>query len=69
MISFWNLAKNRSSPSPPVNPLPRRLLAATLPAVLAGRDFARLARGVEAAPARGLADRAALIATGIRGRV
>ncbi len=49
--------------------LPRGLLAATLPAVLAGRDFARLASGVEAAPARGLADRAALIAAGLRGRV
>ena len=49
--------------------LPRALLAATLPAVLAGRDFARIARGADTALARGLADRAALIAAGLRGRV
>ena len=49
--------------------LPRALLAATLLAVLAGRDFARIARGADTALARGLADRAALIAAGLRGRV
>lgn len=49
--------------------LPRASLAAVLPAVLAARDFARLARGVESADARGLADRAALIAAGLRGRI
>ena len=48
--------------------LPRALLAATLPAVFAGRDFARIARGADTERARGLADRAALVAAGLRGR-
>ncbi|MES2712321.1 MAG: squalene/phytoene synthase family protein [Pseudomonadota bacterium] len=49
--------------------LPRATLAAVLPAVLASRDLVRMAEGIEAAPVRGFADRAALISAGLRGRV
>ncbi|WP_246504068.1 phytoene/squalene synthase family protein [Plastoroseomonas arctica] len=49
--------------------MPRALLAATLPAVFASRDLARLARGAATPDARGLLDRAALITAGLRGRL
>jgi phytoene synthase len=46
--------------------LPRPLLAAALPAVLAGRDYARIGRP---AGGRGLADRMAVLAAFLAGRV
>jgi phytoene synthase len=49
--------------------LPRAMLAAVLPAVLAGRDFARLAKGAPTPPVRGFADRASLMLAGLRGRL
>lgn len=49
--------------------LPRRALAAALPLVLAARDLPRLARGAEVPPGRGLADRLAVMAAGLIGRV
>jgi phytoene synthase len=48
--------------------LPRSALAAALPAVLAARDLARMARGVAIPAERGLGDRLAVIARGWRGR-
>jgi phytoene synthase len=48
--------------------LPRGAVAAALPAVLAARDLKRMARGVPVAAARGLGDRVAVIAAGLRGR-
>jgi phytoene synthase len=47
----------------------RACIAAALPAVLAGRDLARLAGGRQAAAPRGLGDRIAVMAAGWRGRV
>jgi 15-cis-phytoene synthase len=49
--------------------LPRGAVAAVLPAVLARRDFTRLARGAPAPAARGLGDRLAVVRAGWRGRV
>jgi phytoene synthase len=47
---------------------PRPALAAVLPAVLARRDLARMARGAPMRP-RGLADRLAVIRAGLLGRI
>jgi len=44
-------------------------LAAALPAVLARRDLARIARDRPTPPARGLADRMAVVLAGLRGRL
>ncbi|NMJ42239.1 squalene/phytoene synthase family protein [Roseomonas sp. JC162] len=49
--------------------LPRGLVAAALPAVLARRDLARLARGGSLPQGRGVGDRLAVIVAGLRGRV
>jgi phytoene synthase len=50
--------------------LPRHTLAAALPSVLARRDLARLAMGrIAAGPGRGLGDRAAVVWSGLRGRL
>ncbi len=49
--------------------LPRAALAAALPLVLARRDLRRLARVGRAPAERGLGDRLAVMAAGLRGRV
>lgn len=48
--------------------IPASAIAAALPAVLARRDLSRLARERDVPAARGLADRLAVIAAGLRGR-
>jgi phytoene synthase len=48
-------------------PLPREALAASLPAVLAARDFARMAAGRPVPAPRGLGDRLAVLLAGLRG--
>jgi phytoene synthase len=48
-------------------PLPRQALAASLPAVLAARDFQRMAAGRGVPATRGLGDRLALTWAGFRG--
>jgi len=48
--------------------VPRGAVAAALPFVLARRDFSRLAAGQPVPPARGFADRAAVVLAGLRGR-
>ncbi|MGK7869422.1 squalene/phytoene synthase family protein [Falsiroseomonas sp. E2-1-a20] len=47
--------------------LPRQALAAALPAVLAGRDFRRMAAGRDVPATRGLGDRLAVAWAGFRG--
>jgi phytoene synthase len=49
--------------------VPGAAIAAALPAVLAGRDLARLARGRGGGGPRGLGDRLAVTVAGLRGRV
>lgn len=49
--------------------LPRGAIAAALPLVLARRDLRRLARTGRAPAERGLGDRLAVVAAGLRGRV
>jgi len=49
--------------------VPKSAIAAALPAVLARRDLARIARGVAVPRERGLGDRLAVIGVGFRGRV
>jgi phytoene synthase len=48
--------------------LPRPALPAALPAVLAARDFARLAAGAAVPVPRGFGDRLAVVLAGLRGR-
>ena len=48
---------------------PRAVVAAGLPAVLAGRDFSRIERGRALPLQRGLADRVAVTVAAARGRV
>jgi phytoene synthase len=49
--------------------MPRTAIAAALPAVLARRDFVRLANGRTEVGPRGLGDRLAVTVAGLRGRV
>jgi phytoene synthase len=49
--------------------VPKGLMAAALPAVLAGRDLRRLAAGKAVSMPRGVADRVAVIWAGWWGRV
>ena len=49
-------------------PLPRGAMPAALPAVLAARDLRRLAAGRAVPAPRGLGDRLAVVAAGVRGR-
>jgi phytoene synthase len=48
--------------------LPRGALAAALPAVLARRDLARMAKGRAMPAARGVGDRLAVMVSGVRGQ-
>jgi len=52
----------------PWEAIPAAAIAAALPAVLARRDLARLARGRDAGGPRGLGDRLAVVFAGLRGK-